>query len=62
MEPCEGYFVAEAPAECGVWPTSAAQVGPSARVPVICHATARHFLILRRTALRRMTFPLCAVQ
>jgi len=62
MEPCEGYFVAEAPAECGVWPTSAAQVGPSARVPVICHATARHFLILRRTASRRMTFPLCAVQ
>jgi hypothetical protein len=32
MEQCEGSFVVDAPAECGVWPTSAAQVGPSPRV------------------------------
>jgi len=32
MEQCEGSFVADAPAECAVRPTSAAQVGPSAEV------------------------------
>ena len=31
-EPCEECVVADAPAECGVWLTSAAQVGPSALV------------------------------
>jgi hypothetical protein len=30
--PCEGIFVADTPVECGVRPTSAAQVGPSAGV------------------------------
>jgi len=32
MEQCEGSFVADAPAECAVRPTSAAQFGPSAGV------------------------------
>ena len=32
MVPCVWSFVADAPAECGGWPTSAAQVLPSARV------------------------------
>jgi len=32
MEQCEGNFVADAPAECAVRPTSAVQVGPSAGV------------------------------
>jgi hypothetical protein len=32
MERCEGGFVPEAPAECGVRPTSATQIGPSAGV------------------------------
>ena len=32
MEPCDGSFVAHAPVECGIWPTSVAPVGPRARV------------------------------
>ena len=32
MQQCEGSFVADAPAECAVRPTSSAQVGPSAVV------------------------------
>ena len=32
MQQCEGSFVADAPAECAVRPTSAVQVGPSAGV------------------------------
>ena len=29
IEPCDESFVADAPVKCGVWPTSAAQFGPS---------------------------------
>ena len=32
MEQCEGSFGADPPVECGVRPTSVAQVGPSVRV------------------------------
>jgi hypothetical protein len=34
MERCEGSFVTVAPAECGVWSTSAAQVAPSEGVRI----------------------------
>jgi len=39
--PCLRNTGVDAPAECGVWPTPATQVGPSA--PVHCHDTfAKH--------------------
>jgi hypothetical protein len=28
MDPCVGSFVADTPVECGVWPRTAANVGP----------------------------------
>lgn len=37
MGPCLGNTGVDAPVECGVWPTPATQVGPSA--PVYCHDT-----------------------
>jgi len=54
MVPCVWSFVADAPAECGGWPTSAAQILPSARV--CCDLKTQKIITswpIRRTASRK---------
>jgi hypothetical protein len=55
IEPCEGSFVADAPAECGVGPTSAAQVGQCTGAIVICHEKDRHFLVIMANCITQMS-------
>ena len=59
IEQCEGSFVADAPAECAVWPTSAVQVGPSAEVrcDLKTQQTAISWSLQRTASRRRLTAP-----
>jgi hypothetical protein len=64
IQPCEGSFVADAPAECGGRPKPTAQFGPSAgvrcdlprnRLPFVGHYSELHHIGLQFGLVQRVT-------